>query len=66
MCLKHANEMANNVDPNQSALTEQSDIGQHCLLRPTVPIFRFFTVIKDIKSKGLTFLISEGANISIK
>ena len=42
---KDANELANSVEPDQTASEEQSDLGQHCLLRDLyVPIFRFFTV----------------------
>ena len=32
---KAADEMANSVDPDQTApLNEQSDLGLHCLVRP--------------------------------
>ena len=34
MCLKDADGMANNVDPDKTA-PEQSDQGFHCLFRPT-------------------------------
>ena len=35
---KDADEMANSVDPDQTAyLQKQSDLGLHCLLRPICP-----------------------------
>ena len=33
MCPKDAEEMADNVDPDQTAPEEQSDQGLHCLLK---------------------------------
>ena len=32
-----ADGMANSVDPDQTALEEQSDLGLHCLPRPICP-----------------------------
>ena len=34
---KDVESMANNVDPDQTALKEQSDQNLHCLLRHTCP-----------------------------
>ena len=34
-----ADRMANIVDPDQTALLEQSDLDLHCLLRLSVPLF---------------------------
>ena len=34
---KDADGMANIVDPDQTAPSEQSDLGLHCLLGPIVP-----------------------------
>ena len=34
---KDADGMANSVDPDQTASSEQSDLGLHCLLRPICP-----------------------------
>ena len=37
-CQKDANGIANSEDPDQTApLEEQSDLGLHCLHRPTCP-----------------------------
>ena len=37
---KYTDRMANCVDPNQTAVLEQSDLGLHYLLRPFVPIYK--------------------------
>ena len=37
MSPKDADGMANSVDPDQTALEEQSDLGLHFLLRPISP-----------------------------
>ena len=34
---KDAYGMANSVDPDQTLLQKQSDLGLHCLLRPICP-----------------------------
>ena len=34
---KEADGMANSVDPDQTLLQKQSDLGLHCLLRPICP-----------------------------
>ena len=34
LCPKGADGMANSVDPDQTTLEEQSDLGLHCLPRP--------------------------------
>ena len=34
--------MANCVDPDQTPHSDTSDVGLHCLQRPTVPIFRAY------------------------
>ena len=34
---KDAEEIANSVDPDQTAPEEQSDLGLHCLPRPVCP-----------------------------
>ena len=34
---KEAGAMANSVDPDQTLLQKQSDLGLHCLLRPICP-----------------------------
>ena len=43
MCLRDAGEIANSVDPDQTLLMEQSDLGLHCLLRPIChSIWKFY------------------------
>ena len=37
--------MANSVDPDQMLHSAASDLGLHCLERPTVPILRVITVV---------------------
>ena len=37
MLPKDGDGMANSVDPDQTALKEQSDLDLHCLLKPTCP-----------------------------
>ena len=45
MHTKEAEEIANSVDPDQTApFKEQSDLGLHCLLRPTCPNIKHYTV----------------------
>ena len=36
--------MANTVDPDQTAPQEQSDLGLHCLLHTSTPVFVGFEV----------------------
>ena len=38
--------MANSVDPDHTPPSAASDLGLHCLIRPTVPILRINTVDK--------------------
>ena len=37
MCSKDGERKKNRVDPEQTALLEQSYLGQHCFLRPICP-----------------------------
>ena len=37
MSAKDVNEIADSVDPDQTAPKEQSDLGLHCLPRPVCP-----------------------------
>ena len=37
ICRKGADGMANSLDPDQTVLKEQSNLGLHCLPRPVYP-----------------------------
>ena len=37
LCPKGAYGITNSVDPDQTALKDQSDLGLHCLFRPICP-----------------------------
>ena len=37
MCPNNADGVANSVDPDQTLLQEQTDLGTHCLPRPVCP-----------------------------
>ena len=43
--MRPKDEMANNVDPDQTAPREQSDLDLHCLFRPVCFHYCIFTVI---------------------
>ena len=44
MCPKGANDMANIVDPDQTAPKEQSELGLHCLRGWSAQTLKIFTV----------------------
>ena len=54
--------MANSVDPDQMLHSAMSDLGLHCLLRPSVPILRVFTAV----FKGLNYRINMVSSHSIQ
>ena len=41
--------MANSVDPDQMSQNAASDLGLHCLLRPSLQIRRVMTVLKFLE-----------------
>ena len=47
--------MTNCVDPDQTAPEEQSDLGLHCLPRPSCPNIKYFRVIQIFNAPAKSF-----------
>ena len=54
---KDANEMANHVDPDQTAFLEQSDLGLNCLLKSVCPYIQNICDLLLLLSLSSNFII---------